>query len=147
MGPKTGIPGPFRAQNRYILKSSHNRTLSYEPCYWSKAHCTCFWPDKAQVHRVCLLCLTLNCFLSFLSQSEALHSSTLCTPYESRRTGRPPPPSIRRHTSDTRICLYTSAEIHRDDIGIPTCTMATDVSASAACEIEVGLIYPTMQTR
>ena len=106
-----------------------------------------FRRTKPRYTWVCLLCLTFNCFLSFCSQSEALHTSTLRPPYECRRTGRPPPPSKRRHTSDTRVCLYTSAEIHRYDIRIPTCTMATDGSASAACEIEVGLIYPTMQTR
>ena len=31
------------------------------------------------------------------------------------------------------------------DIRIPICTMATDGSASAASEIEVGSVYPTMQ--
>ena len=43
------------------------------------------------------------------------------------------------------ICLHTCAEIHRYDIRIPICTMATDGSASAASEIELGSIYPTIR--
>ena len=51
-----------------------------------------------------------------------------------------------RHTSNTRICLRTSAlEIRTYDIRTPIYTiMATDGSTSAAPEIEVGSIYPTM---
>ena len=62
--------------------------------------------------RVYLLCLTLNCFLSFFSQPESLLSCTLCPPYECRRAGSPttPPPPTPRHTSNERICLHTSAE-------------------------------------
>ena len=26
------------------------KSTPYESCHWSKAHCTCYWPDKAQVH-------------------------------------------------------------------------------------------------
>ena len=52
-----------------------------------------FGQIKPKYTRDCLVCMTFNCFLSFFSQSEALYSSTLCPPYECRRTGRPPPPS------------------------------------------------------
>ena len=50
-----------------------------------------------------------------------------------------------RHTSNTRICLHTSAEIHPYDTRTAIFNMATDGSASAASEIEVGFIYRTMQ--
>ena len=58
----------------------------------------------------------------------------------------PSTPHTTRHTSNTRICLHTSAEIHPYSImRIRTRTMATDGRASAASEIEVGSIYPTTQ--
>ena len=57
--------------------------------------------------------------------------STLHTPHHAIR-------------ATTRVCLHTSAEIHRYDIRIPICTITTDGSASAASEIEVGSVYPTM---
>ena len=105
----------------------------------------------------CLLCLTFNCFLSFFSQSEALHSSTLCPPYECRCTGGPPSTlhtphhAVRAthvpgmylptHTPPPR-CTHTR-HIHT---WIPICIiMATGSSASAAPAIEIGSIYPTMQ--
>ena len=47
--PKTGIPGPFGAKNWYVLKSSQKHILRALPLVL-KAHCACFWPDKAQVH-------------------------------------------------------------------------------------------------
>ena len=60
--------------------------------------------------------------------------STLHTPHHAVRATHVP-----------GICRHTSAEIHRYDIRIPSCTMATDGSASAASEIKEGSIYPTMQ--
>ena len=57
-------------------------------------------------------------------------------------------PHTTPYTSHTRICLHTSAEtryIHTYDIRIPICTMAADCGASAASEIEVGSIYPTIR--
>ena len=101
---KTGSPGPFGAKNRYALKSSEKRT--HEPCHWSRTYCTCFSRIKRRHIRVCLLCLTFNCFW-FWGQSEMLHSSTLCPLYECRCTGRlpSPPQPTSRHTSNTRICL------------------------------------------
>ena len=98
-----------------------------------------FGPIKLRYIRVRLLCLTFNRSSSFFSQSEALHGSALCPPYECRRTERPP----------TYVSAYTPPprHIYRYYIRIPTCTMATDGSASAASEIEVDSIYPTMRTR
>ena len=45
-----------KKSNNYLRsgrKQVHSKIKSsapYEPCHWSKARCTCFWPDKAQVH-------------------------------------------------------------------------------------------------
>ena len=97
MGPKTET---FYTQ----VKSA-----PYETCHWSKAHCTCFWPDKAPVNPSLSTLLDFQLFLSFCSESEMLHSSTLCPLYECQRTGRPPPPSTshttpnKYRTSKTRI--------------------------------------------
>ena len=77
-----------------------------------------------------------------------LYSSNLCPPYECQRTGDPlhPPHPTQPHTSNTRICVHTSAEIQRYDMRITTVvgTMATNGSASAASKIEEGSIYLTM---
>ena len=62
---------------------------------------------------------------------------------ETPSTLHPPHHGIR--ATHVYICLYTSPEIHRYDIRIPICAMATDGSASAASEIEAGSINPTMQ--
>ena len=106
-----------------------------------------FGPIKPRYTRVCLLSTV---FLSFLSQRPSI-----VPPYaphtnaDGRGDPLHPTHPTPRLTSKTSICLYTSAEIHlgRYDIRIPTCTMATDGSASAASEIEVGSIDPTTQTR
>ena len=103
---------------------------------------------KPRYTRVCLLCLTFNCFLSFFSQS---NKPSIVPPYAPRTNAsvridplHPPHPTPRR-TSNKRICLHTSAEIQRYDMRIPICTMATNGSASAASEIEEGSFYLTMQ--
>ena len=44
----------------------------------------------------------------------------------------------------TRVCVHSSAEIRTYDIRAPIRNLTTDGSASAASEIEVGSIYPTM---
>ena len=81
LGPKTGA---------FQIKSKAHPT---SPAIGPKRIVPVFGLMKPTYTRVCLLSLTFNCFLSFFSQSEALHSSTVCAPYECRRTGRPPPPS------------------------------------------------------
>ena len=59
--------------------------------------------------RVCLLCLTFNRFLSFFSQSEALHSSTLCSPNECQRTRTLHTPHyVIRATHVSTYCPHTS---------------------------------------
>ena len=78
LGPKTGT---FWNQ---VKNAPH------EPCHWSKSHSNCFCRVKPRRTRVCLICLTFNCFLSFFSQPEMFHSSTLCPLYECRRPVRPP---------------------------------------------------------
>ena len=123
-------------KNRYILKSCPKRTPRDLPLVQS-----------AQVQPSLSTLLAFNSwFLPFFSQAEALHSSTLCHPYECRRTGRPPPPS----TPDTTLYeqhTYLPTHLPRDtcDIRIRICTMARDGSASAASENEVDSIYCTMQ--
>ena len=98
--------------------------------------------------RVCLLCLTFNCFCRFLAnQRPSIIPPYLCPPIRMPTCGGKPfhPPHLTpHHTSNTRICLHTSADTHRYDIRTLICTMATDGSASAASEIELGSIYPTM---
>ena len=108
---KNSVPGPFWAKSGYIPQSRQRRTLRALPLIQSALYL--FWPDYAQVHPSSST-LIVNCSLSFYSQSEALHSSTLCPPYERRCTGDPL--HLPRHTSSTRICLRTSAETHRYDI-------------------------------
>ena len=67
-------------------KQAHSKIKSKahptSPAIGPKCIVSVFGPIKPRYTRVCLLCLTYNCFWSFLSQSEALHSSTLCPPYE-----------------------------------------------------------------
>ena len=113
--PKTGIPGPFGAKNRYILKSQV-KSAPYERCHWSKAHCTCFWPDKAQVQPSFSTLLDVQLFfVVFQPIKEALCSSTLCPPYECQRTGRPihPPHPTPRYSS-THVSAYTPPPRYRD---------------------------------
>ena len=94
---------------------------------------------KPRYTRVRVLCMTFNCFLSFFSPSEILHSSTLCPPYECRRTGRPLPQTLNtpHHAiRATYASAYTPPPIYvhtRYDIRIPICTMATDGSACVCC--------------
>ena len=74
---KTGTPGPFGAKKQVrtkIKSKTHPRTLPL-------VDNVCISRRKRRHVRVCLLCLTFNCFLSFRSQSEILHSSTLYAPY------------------------------------------------------------------
>ena len=78
--PKTSIPGPFGAKDKYVLKSSQKRTLRVLPMVQTKAHCTFFWLDKAQLHRSLPTLLDFQLFFVVFSQPEALHSSTLCPP-------------------------------------------------------------------
>ena len=105
-GPKTGIPvrlGPKTGTYQNQVKNA-----THEPCHWPKAHCTCFWPDKAQVHPSCLLCLTFNCFLSFFSQSKRPSVFPPYAPHTNADVrGDPlhPPHPTPRHTSYIRICL------------------------------------------
>ena len=115
--PKTSIPCPFGDKNRYTLsvwgqKQVHTlnqvKNAPHESCDWSRPHCTCFCLFKPQVHLSLSTLLGFQLFFVVFSQSEALHSCTLCPPYKCRRTGRPSPPfapRTPRHTSDTRICL------------------------------------------
>ena len=133
-------------KNRCIPNSSKKRTLRALPL--PKAHCTCFGADKAQVHPSLSTLLGFQPFLSFFSQLKRPSGVPPYAPHTNanvRGDSLHPPHPTPRHTSNTRICLHTSAEIQRDDIRMPTCTMATDGSASAASEIEEGSIHPTMQ--
>ena len=97
---------------------------------------------KPRYTRVGLLCLIFNRVCPFLTNQrpsivppcarmawfgDPLHSS------------HPTP----RHTSNTRICLHASAEIHTYDTWMPICTMATCGRASAVSGIDVGSICPT----
>ena len=138
LGPKTG--------------TYYNQVKSapYQPCR-SKAHCTCFWRIKLRYTRVCLLSIDFQLFFFVFSQSEALHSSTLCPPYGCRRTGGPPPPSTPRTTPyEQHAYLPThfrrATYIRYADTNLHHGHMATDGCASAASEMEVGSIYPTCIT-
>ena len=123
LGPKTGS-----------LKSSQKRTL--RALLGPKRIVPVFGRIKPRYTRVCLLCLTFNCFSSFLSQSKR---PSIVPPYAPHTNAdlrgdhlHPPHPTPLNHAiydPDTyNICLHTSAEIHRYDIRIPICTMATDGS-------------------
>ena len=73
---------------------------------------------KAQVHPGLSILLEFQLFLSFLSLSEALHSSTLCPQYQRQHTGRRPPPSTP-HTTTPRHApreqhTYLPAHLRRD---------------------------------
>ena len=145
---KKVIPGPFGAK-KGTFKNQEIRT-PYGPCHRCKAQCTCFRRDEAHRYtRVRLLWLTFNSFFCRFLDIGRPSIVPLCPPYENADVrGDPLHPAhrTRRHTSNnTRICLHTSAEIHRYDVWMPICTMATDGSVSAASEIEVGLINLTMQ--
>ena len=134
LGPKTG--------------ASYNQAKSapYEPCHWSKAHCTCFWPYKARVQSSLP---TLLDFQLFFCRFFANQRPSIVPPYgphtnaDVRGDPHTPHPTPR-HTRNTRIRLRTSTET-RYNIRIPICTLTTDGCASAASEIEVGSIYPTLQ--
>ena len=96
-GPKTGT-----FYNQF-------KNAPYEPCHWSKAHCTCFRSDKAEVHPSLYTLIDFQLFFfSYFSQPEALHNSILCSPYQCRRTGGPSPPSTP-HTTPYEQHIYVSA--------------------------------------
>ena len=134
--PNKRIPGPFRAKNRYILTSSQKRTQRALPLV--KGHCTCFWPDKPQVHPSFVYSAWLSTvFCNFLANQ--MPSIVLLYAAHTNANVRGdllhPSHPIVRHTNNTRMCLHTSAEIHTYrsyDIRIPISTMATDGSALAA---------------
>ena len=84
-----------------------------------------FGPIKPRYTRVCLMCLTLKRFLSFLSnrRPSIAPSYTPDTNADVRGDPLQPPHPTPRDTSNTRICLHTSAEtqmrhtdtnLHRD---------------------------------
>ena len=109
--PKTGIPGPFGAKNRYILKTK-SKEHPTSPAIGPKRIVPVLGRIKPRYTRGFLLRLTSSCFCHFFSRSP---------PCECRRTGSPPPPSTSHtphHTSNTCICLHTAAEIHRHEIRI-----------------------------
>ena len=58
--PTTGTPGPFGVQAGTFENQVKN--APHEPCHWSKAHCTWFWPDTAQVHPSLFTLLDLQLF-------------------------------------------------------------------------------------
>ena len=62
--------------------------------------------------------LDFQLYLSFYSQSEALHSSTLCPPYECRRTGRSPPPFTPHTTPYEQHTYLPTAYTPRRDTEI-----------------------------
>ena len=103
LGPKTG--------NSKIKYKTH----STSPAMFQSALYLFWGRTKPRYTRVCLLCLTFNCFLSFFSQSETLHSSTLCPPYECRRTGRPLPLPTP-HTAPYEQHTYLPTHLRRDMI-------------------------------
>ena len=112
--PKKGTPGPSGAKKGYLLKPSKKRT--HEPCHWSKAFCTCFSRIKRRHTRVCLLCLTFNCFLSFCSQR-----SSIVPPY----------------------ALYTNADARGDPLHLHYshhATRATHVSARFAVATRIPCV-------
>ena len=96
------------------------------------------WPDKAQVHPSSSSLLEFQLFRPSIGPPYAPHTNA-----DVRGDPLHAPHPTSRHTSNTRICLHTSAEVHRHDIRIPICTMGADSSASAASEIEVGSICPS----
>ena len=132
--PKTGrCTWSVRGQNMYVLKSSEKYTLQAPPGPDRIVPDYHYGRIKPRYTRVCLLCLMINRF--YIPHTNA----------EVRGDPLHPSHPTPRHTSNTRICLHTSAEIHTYDTLMPICTMATGGSVSAASEIEEGSICPTMQ--
>ena len=141
LGPKTGT---FYNQ----VKSA-----PYEPWHRSKAHCTCLWPDEAQVHPTLSTLLEFQLFFCrFLAYQRPSivppYASYL--PYECRPLHSPHP--TPRHASNTRICLHTSAEIHTYQVRHTGANLHHGhrrqcVSDSAASEIEVDSIYSILLVR
>ena len=102
------------------------------PCHWSKAYCTCFWPDAAQVHRILSTLLDFQLiFVVFLANQR----SSIVPPYTPQRMpthGENPstlhtPHHVMGATQVSAYCLHTSAEIDTT-YGYQFCTVATDAS-------------------
>ena len=104
LGPKTGT---FLNQ----VKSA-----PYEPCHWSRAHLA----GQSLGTLEFVFSAWFRPRLSLFSQSEALHSSTLCPPYEWWGTGEPASPSTP-HTTPYEQHTYLPTHLRRD-IYIPGTT-------------------------
>ena len=111
-------------------------------------HCTCFWPDEAQVHPSLSTLLTFNCFCRFLAKQRP----SIVSPYTPKRMPTYGETLSTLHTPHHAIHephTYLPTHLHRDTEIRHTdtnCTTATDGSASAASEIEIGSIYSTMRS-
>ena len=110
------------AKDRYLVRFGPKTNTFYnqvkiapcEPCHLSKAHCTCFGTDKAHVHPILSTLLDSQLFFFVVfTQSEALHSSTLCPPYECGRSGRPPPPPTT-HTTPYEQHTHLPTHLRRE---------------------------------
>ena len=113
------------AKNRYTWsvwgqKQVHSKIKSTahptSPAIDPKRVVPVFGRIKPRYTHVCLLCLTFKCFSSFFSHSEALHSSTLCLPYQYRRTARPPSPSTPHTTPYEQQRTYLPTHLRRDTL-------------------------------
>ena len=100
-----------RKQVHYKIKSKVHPT---SPAIGPKRIVPVFGRIKPRCTRVCLLCLTFNCICRFIANQRP----SIVPPYvpHTNADGRGDPlhPShpTPRHTSNTRTCLHTSAEIH-----------------------------------
>ena len=134
--------------HKQVLSKIKSKTHSTSPAIGpDEAHCTCFGAEKAQVHPTLSTLLDVQ---PFFCRFLANQRPSIVPPYAPHTyagiRGDPLYPSAS-HTTPCEQHMYLTSNLRRDryDIQVPICTMATDASASAASEIEVGSICPKMQ--
>ena len=142
--PKTTavVPGPGPKTGRCVLKSSQNCTLKALPLVQSVLYLILDGYSLGTPELVYSDFQPLF-VVFYLIRNPPFHAMPH-TNAEERGDPLHPSHPKPRCTSNTRICLQTSAEIHTYYTWIPSSTVATGCSASAAAEIEVGSICPMM---